>query len=385
MFIPNSLASLFAPDTPALKWESDECFQALGSSFTRRSKNLRAVCWRRVWKTGKLTLPRFGQICEPSHGKALLEKWMSSVVATPVKVSVSPANGKAKTTPAISGPTYRGQLQLFALDSASLRTSPDTLPSGLKTSCGTWASWVTRLRRDCLQRLKSARLTSGSGCSSWPSPRAGEGQQTNEHGDNWVRAAFKQQKTRHDRTGKEITAKSTFDVTLTAAVRGVERNWPTASSLDWKDTQGMAMGTMTSGKFRDRRDQLARMVYASGPPAPASRSGDGNRPGRLWATPNTAQEGSPTRPSQVNKPTCGGRLEVQAAQWATPRTITGGAESAERKQELGRTESGGGDLQADVKGKLNPMWVCALMGIPIGWVTPSCADPVTAGSMSYEC
>ena len=30
----------------------------------------------------------------------------------------------------------------------------------------------------------------------------------------------------------------------------------------------------------------------------------------------------------------------------TPRTVTGGAESAERKQELGRTESGGGDLQA---------------------------------------
>lgn len=32
--------------------------------------------------------------------------------------------------------------------------------------------------------------------------------------------------------------------------------------------------------------------------------------------------------------------------WPTPRTITGGAESAERKKELGRTQSGGGDLQA---------------------------------------
>lgn len=32
--------------------------------------------------------------------------------------------------------------------------------------------------------------------------------------------------------------------------------------------------------------------------------------------------------------------------WPTPRTPTGGAESARRKQELGRTESGGGDLQA---------------------------------------
>ena len=37
---------------------------------------------------------------------------------------------------------------------------------------------------------------------------------------------------------------------------------------------------------------------------------------------------------------------ARLACWPTPRTVTGGAESAERKQELGRTESGGGDLQA---------------------------------------
>jgi len=35
--------------------------------------------------------------------------------------------------------------------------------------------------------------------------------------------------------------------------------------------------------------------------------------------------------------------------WPTPRTLTGGPESAERKQELGRTESGGGDLASAVQ------------------------------------
>ena len=35
--------------------------------------------------------------------------------------------------------------------------------------------------------------------------------------------------------------------------------------------------------------------------------------------------------------------------WPTPRTITGGAESAQRKKELGRRNSGGGDLQAAAK------------------------------------
>ena len=55
--------------------------------------------------------------------------------------------------------------------------------------------------------------------------------------------------------------------------------------------------------------------------------------------------------------------------WPTPRTITGGAESAERKQELGRTESGGGDLQSAAGGQLNPNFVEWLMGIPQGWVS----------------
>jgi hypothetical protein len=47
--------------------------------------------------------------------------------------------------------------------------------------------------------------------------------------------------------------------------------------------------------------------------------------------------------------------------WPTPRTPTGGPESAERKQALGRTKSGGGDLQA-----------AALMAA--GWATPNCCD-----------
>jgi hypothetical protein len=35
--------------------------------------------------------------------------------------------------------------------------------------------------------------------------------------------------------------------------------------------------------------------------------------------------------------------------WSTPRSITGGVESLERKRKLGRTESGGGDLQAETQ------------------------------------
>jgi hypothetical protein len=91
--------------------------------------------------------------------------------------------------------------------------------------------------------------------------------------------------------------------------------------------------------------------------------------------------------------------------WPTPRTPTGGPESGKRKQELGRTESGGGDLLSEVRasmlptpaardyrspnlkpysergggkkgeqlpnvigGQLNPTWVGWLMGYPPEWV-----------------
>lgn len=36
-------------------------------------------------------------------------------------------------------------------------------------------------------------------------------------------------------------------------------------------------------------------------------------------------------------------------QWPTPRTPSGGSETAKRKQELGRAKSGGGDLQSEVR------------------------------------
>lgn len=49
-------------------------------------------------------------------------------------------------------------------------------------------------------------------------------------------------------------------------------------------------------------------------------------------------------------------LTVASKMWLTPRAITGGAESAERKRELGRTASGGGDLQSATQ-----MWPTATL------------------------
>jgi hypothetical protein len=67
-----------------------------------------------------------------------------------------------------------------------------------------------------------------------------------------------------------------------------------------------------------------------------------------WPTPNTM----PDAPNMSTNRGDGDRQRLTPQSvpglvgWPTPRTMTGGAESAERKQELGRVNSGGSDLQA---------------------------------------
>lgn len=56
--------------------------------------------------------------------------------------------------------------------------------------------------------------------------------------------------------------------------------------------------------------------------------------------------------------------QAEDTKWPTPRAISGGAESAERKRALGRTEAGGGDLQAAAQ----------------NWPTPTTSDQNTMGS-----
>ena len=144
-----------------------------------------------------------------------------------------------------------------------------------------------------------------------------------------------------------------------------------------------------------RRRKAARRIGANGSSCwPTARAQDaescGNHPGatdsltgatRQWKTPhglaNNADGGGGEFHKQVThwqtpatdsfRSRGGDRkdepgLDRQARCWSTPRTITGGGETALRKQELGRKESGGGDLQSQAS----------------IWPTP-CANPAPRG------
>jgi len=62
--------------------------------------------------------------------------------------------------------------------------------------------------------------------------------------------------------------------------------------------------------------------------------------------------------------------------WATPRV--GGEEKAETRLARGKDIGLHGQVGAMKNtAKLNPRWVETLMGLPVGWVMPSCKSPVT--------
>jgi hypothetical protein len=66
--------------------------------------------------------------------------------------------------------------------------------------------------------------------------------------------------------------------------------------------------------------------------------------------------------------------QAQANQWGTPT-------ARDHKSGRGNEEREYKELTPMVErtqtGKLNPRWVETLMGLPVGWVMPSCASPVT--------
>jgi hypothetical protein len=92
----------------------------------------------------------------------------------------------------------------------------------------------------------------------------------------------------------------------------------------------------------------------NGQAGPASSSSLGSRQG-LWATPRGYVQAGPD-PNRVNRPTSGGDdLVTQIAK-----------------------------VQSNMTAKLNPRWVEALMGLPIGWTMPSCTSPQTIAPMSCD-
>jgi len=326
--ISNSLLESWngAPDTAALEWDSSELSEMCAQSLTRRSNFLAAKSWSRVWKTGKSTLPQFGRILKPSHANAFEEWWIASLPGTPASPSVHAATAKAPRTKkdATCGPSFKGQLQLFDQDSASLRMSQDILPLGLATSCTTFRNWVLKLRRDCSRRVRRACRTRGKGCSSWPTIRAQEpGWTSDGYGDNLVKRM----------------------------ARSTESARPTPRSSEYKDVGPVGSKSHDHMLGKHYLCATVTQLESTSPPPAQDQSNTGGNPPESWATPQTSDHHHTFRNDDKT----------------LRRDLAEAFPNKEKKL----------NHEGNRSPKLSPRWVEALMGLPIGWTDPTCSRPIT--------
>ncbi len=375
--IPKSLTSASALATAASTSDCIAASRICEQSLIRRSKRSRASCYLREWKAGRLTRLRSGLTSSLFLGPTCATEWIYSQAAIRASHSQALGSDSAEKTLATSGPTSQMEFQFCDPGCASSRTSKDTSALDSEKSSNIWASLVTRRRGEYSARLKSARLTSGSASSSWPTALSRDWKGSSEG------SFFR-------KNGKSRADQLPHAVEMEKA--GI---WPTPCAME-----AQKAGFYAKGQMGNSLSAMAMRGEMSGPAAPASSSSDGSRPAS-WATPRSCSAMAATITTEsannpkrfLNLETQVGRawatpraehdsgrhrgtpdtLHSQIKTWATPRNMTGGT---------CRNGIEYSDLNSQAGGKLNPRWVETLMGLPVGWTMPSCASPVIPESTS---
>ena len=357
MWILPSHTSVYAPDTEVLTSESVESLaNVCGQSLTVKSKPSRASYFSRAWRAGNLMRLRSGLISALSLGKSSPEFRSSAAVSRvshfPLRESVPEMKTRDTSSPSSSTASAAHDLPLFSWRTSKASSRPSSRATGGATQpalrfcsmCSeSWSAWVTSQRRDYSRRQSMRELlTNASGSLSWPTASARDSKGGYQGG--------------RIRNGK--LSMDTLDVAV-QAYRPGGMMWPTPvvnddnkspqAHLAMKKRIGERDGTNSNRTAITSLNVLVKAMH--GQPALGNTSMTGNHPESLWATPNA---GDGKAGMAVN------RLQKSLGQDVT------------------RAE--GGYMP---KAKLNPRFVEVLMGLPVGWLMPSCARPVIPAGTSF--
>jgi hypothetical protein len=226
-----------------------------------------------------------------------VDAWTSSLAVTRASHSAQPASDSAPKTHDTSGRTYQPELLQCDQVPVSLKTSRDISALGFPTCCKTWQEWVTERRGAWRQRVNAARLTSGSGSSSWRTPNS--------------------QLIEAKPYGTKLFGRTPADPQVGLADQVA--NWPTVCASEVR--QGFQD---RSRGMKGSQESLTTAVILHGQAAPASSSSHGSRQG-LWLTPRANEPDSDPNFAARNADRgahCHGTLSSQAKeQWRTPTSF----------------------------------------------------------------
>lgn len=432
-YVPEPECSAKASGSAASSSESScGIWLTLSGTLTRRP-----LSWR-GWLNRPWIKLLSGTISQPSMANRLAERWTSSVLASRVSHTPAPASsGDTPTSGATGTETAPSRTSSESWPSVvppwcSSKTSlPGFAAAGFDLSERNYADWVTRSKtRSFSLRKRLARATSASWFSCWPTVRSHEvGNYQNQkdgttqptltgsvvlwptpaaNDDNKTpeaHLAMKKRMGERDGTGANRTAITSLNV--------LTQLWPSPRSEDSESCgnhpEAMDSGSVSRGGERIDEPLLAGQVKAwplpmeSAWPTPSARDYKGanhelpthnarplNEVAKVWATPN-ATAATRGGVSQKNKERDWPPKELtdEAKLWPTPNATDSESAGGPMQSSLTNATSGRyllpaptlpGHASPKPSGRrLNPAFVCWLMGSPWFWTR---AEPINSGAQA---
>ena len=280
--------SVYAPDTRALVSDSEAFSQLCEKSLTWRGKDSLSRTWLQRWKRESWMQHLCSRTLRPSHTESFVDAWTSSLEDSRVSHSQLLESVKLLKTPDTSSPTSQTELESANLELFSLKTYKESSVARQPTenqfssmSSEHWKDWVIEQRQEYSQRKKSAHLIRESESTSlaWPTASVAgcvEGgvaknvemtssgfKATRENGTsygaklrdavetyekkNWatpqtfdsnnlVRTPEKLAQTRAEKNAGCMNLREQVHYPDMDHSRKAAKNWPTATTRDWKDT-----------------------------------------------------------------------------------------------------------------------------------------------------
>lgn len=221
---------------------------------------------------------------------------------------------------------------------------PGFEPDISEASASAYAEWVTRsVRRSFSVRRRLERAIAGKGSSCWPTPAAGDA----------------------DR------ASDTY-------CRGEGNPTLLGSARTWAADQWASPGSMGGGSVSRGGDRVGEPLLAG--------------QAELWATP-AGRDGRDGRASEATMERNSRPLNEQVEmRWATAsdgnKPSAGKRATSDLSHQAQATEQPGSESSPSGPGsrrRLNPMFVCWLMGFPHGWAHPELTSSWRTAMQSYLC
>lgn len=376
LILAPSTSSRSAPATAGSISElTSQQADALAQSAALSGKLSPPRSWRRAWQTKPWLRRLSGATCEPSTADAGAESWIASLRATRASRSVSLASVVESAILATCGPKSLASLRKSSPASCSSRTSAATSLWDSRLSDASSKEWGIELRRDCLRRLKSARRTSGSGCSSsaWPTIRVEDAESCGQHPG----ATDALNKTAEMWPTPDANPEAPNSSTNRGSDHGGERPRLTVQGLGNRATMWTTPNVPTRGK-ESKESKESKERRGSG-------GVDLQTQADAWPTPGANDHKGSAEMGQRR-----GQLDEATEHWQTPPAGGGGSRSRSRerigeKLIAGQAEhttsacshpdpaiSKAGDESSKSgptsRPRLNPAFVTILMGLPEGWV-----------------